>query len=202
MVLQTSIVKSKSEFRRSLIDSRRNLSPDQRRRRSEQICDTLRQLPAFRRSARISSYIGFGEEVETSGLVRELLRERGKVAVPVHGSGRGKPGFAEITSWGDLAPNSLGFLEPLPEKVRVVADDSIDCFLCPGVGFDLRGNRLGYGLGFYDRALQNAPHGSLIVGLALDLQVVESLPVSSHDVPMHLIITETRIIGPPFPGDR
>jgi len=202
MVVQTSIVKSKSELRRYLIDSRRSLSSDERRRRSLRIWDSCRQLPGFRRSGLISSYIGFGEEVATSDLIRELLRERGRVAVPVHGSGRGKPAFAEITSWGDLAPNSLGFLEPPPEKVRVVANDSIGCFLVPGVGFDLQGNRLGYGLGFYDRALQTAQHDSLLVGLAYDLQVVENLPVSGHDVPMHLIITENRIVDPSIPGDR
>lgn len=202
MVLETSIVKSKSEFRRNLVDSRRRLSSEERRQRSLRIWDTCRQLPAFDRCGLISTYVGFGEEVETSGLIHELLRERKSVAVPVHGSGHGKPAFAEIASWDELAPNSLGFLEPLPEKMRLVAIDSIGCFLVPGVGFDLWGNRLGYGLGFYDRALQTAPHDSLLVGLAYDLQVVENLPVSGHDVPMHLIITETRIVDPSSPGDR
>lgn len=202
MVLQTSIVKSKAEIRRGLIDSRRSLSPEERRRRSQRIWESCRQLPEFQRPGLICSYVGFGEEVETSDLLRELLCERGRVAVPVYGSGRGRPAFAEIASWDDLAPNSLGFLEPAPEGVRVVANDEISCFLVPGVGFDLLGNRLGYGLGFYDRALPTAAQDTLLVGLAYDLQVVESLPVSGHDVPMHLIITETRIIDPSVHGDR
>ena len=201
MELQTSAVKSKAEVRRGLIDSRRSLSPEERRRRSLQIWGSCRQLPEFRRPGLICSYVGFGEEVETSDLVRELLRERGRVAVPVHGSGRSLPAFAEIASWDDLAPNSLGFLEPVPENVRVVANDEISCFLVPGVGFDLQGNRLGYGLGFYDRVLPTAAQDSHLVGLAYDLQVVESLPVSAHDVPMHLIITETRIVDPSLHGD-
>jgi 5-formyltetrahydrofolate cyclo-ligase len=202
MVLYTSILKGKADLRRGLIDSRRSLGADERKRRSHRICEACRHLPALVESPLISSYVGFGEEVETADLIRLLLSEGRRICVPVHGASSAEPAFAEITSWEDLAPNSLGYLEPPPERLRLSPTDAIGCFLVPGLGFDIRGNRLGYGLGFYDRALQSASPDSLLVGLAFDLQVLEIVPVSRHDVPMQLIITETREIDPSLHRDQ
>jgi 5-formyltetrahydrofolate cyclo-ligase len=64
----------------------------------------------------------------------------------------------------------------------------------PGSVFDLRGGRLGYGGGFYDRFLQTAAPQALRIGLAYDLQVVAAVPLQRHDQQLDYLVTETRTI--------
>ena len=71
---------------------------------------------------------------------------------------------------------------------------AIPLFLVPGLAFDPAGGRLGYGLGFYDRAFAVADPGALKVGLAFELQIIESIPADPHDVPMDFVVTEDRVI--------
>jgi 5-formyltetrahydrofolate cyclo-ligase len=62
------------------------------------------------------------------------------------------------------------------------------------VAFDVQGNRLGYGGGFYDRFLRTVKPGTTLVALAFELQIKEEVYPEAHDYPMHWIITEKRLI--------
>ena len=67
--------------------------------------------------------------------------------------------------------------------------------IVPGLAFDRRGHRLGRGAGVYDRFLATlAPH-TLRIGVIPDAQLVDALPTEPHDVPMHLVVTEKRVIA-------
>jgi 5-formyltetrahydrofolate cyclo-ligase len=110
-----------------------------------------------------------------------------------------------------VEPGAFGIPEPKGEFVRKVEVDAIDLFILPGVAFDIHGNRLGYGEGYYDRILGRKgrghsalPHagaetgariGVPLVGLAFELQLVDSIPFSVHDVRVHRIVTENRVIN-------
>lgn len=191
----------KAEVRRRLLTSRRTLTPPERREKSRRICATCRDLPAFRDSPIICTYVSFREEVETGELVRGLLAAGRRVAVPAHFHGVDRPLiFSEIRSWSELTPNHFGILQPPRESLRIVPTPAIPVFLVPGSGFDGAGRRLGYGLGFYDRVLADAAPDALKIGLAFELQVLERIPADSHDVPMDLIVTEQRLIIVPSHG--
>lgn len=190
------IRQTKARMRRLLIEERRSLSPESRRQKSQRIWQRCRSLPSFPGSHVLCCYIGCGEEVETARELRTLLREGRRVAVPTLRAKGGSPSFAKIRSWEELSPNSLGILEPSSEALRIIPTAEIPLFFVPGIGFDERGRRLGYGLGFYDRALARASRDAVLVGLAFDLQVVESVPVVEHDHPMDIVITEQRVIAP------
>ena len=72
--------------------------------------------------------------------------------------------------------------------------DKIDLLILPGIAFDLHGNRIGYGKGYYDRFLysRKAKH---IMGLAYEIQICNDIPTNQHDIPVDTIITEKRIIS-------
>jgi 5-formyltetrahydrofolate cyclo-ligase len=184
----------KSSQRLQIIEKRRHISPDDRRRRSGAIWSALANLPGFDDASPLASYISYGEEVETVDGIVGLLRQGRRVAVPSMGFPDGEPAFSLITSWDELSANAFGILEPRREHLCAVAPHHIPFFLIPGVAFDLRGHRLGYGLGFYDRALSGVSARSLLVALAFETQIVDEVPVVSHDLPVDIIITEKRTI--------
>jgi 5-formyltetrahydrofolate cyclo-ligase len=186
---------SKGDLRRRLAESRRALPPGERAARSARIAEACRLLPAFDAGGIVCSYVSFREEVETTAIIGTLLTAGRRVAVPVHLHGAPRPlVFAEILSPAELVPNHFGIPQPPEAAARFIPTAEIPLFLVPGLGFDARGGRLGYGLGFYDRAFAGAAPGALKVGLAFETQILERVPTGPHDVPMDLVVTEDRVI--------
>jgi 5-formyltetrahydrofolate cyclo-ligase len=189
---------NKAELRRGLADARRRLSAPDRLQRSRKVVAACRRLDGFADADVVCTYVNFREEVETVELIAALLAEGRRVAVPVHLHGTPQPlVFAEIRGLAELVPNHFGILQPPHEAARYLPTAAIPLFLVPGLAFDPAGRRLGYGLGFYDRAFAAAAPGALKAGLAFDLQIVESVPADPHDVPMDVVVTEDRVFRAP-----
>lgn len=185
----------KRELRRRLLEARAALSPADRAGRSARIAAACARLPGFAEAPIVCTYVSYRDEVETLGLIDALLAAGRRVAVPVNVPGRFLPDtFAEIRSRAELAPDRFGIPQPAPASARFVPTATIPLFLVPGVAFDLSGRRLGYGLGFYDRAFAAAAPGARKVGLAFELQLLDALPADPHDVPMDAVVTEDRVL--------
>ncbi|PMP68103.1 MAG: 5-formyltetrahydrofolate cyclo-ligase, partial [Thermodesulfobacterium geofontis] len=99
--------------------------------------------------------------------------------------------FGEIKSLNDLKVGSYGILEP-QEPIDLDPED-IDIIIVPGIAFDLRGFRLGYGKGFYDRFLKDLKNPTKI-GLIYNELIRDSLPTDDKDVRVDIVISEKRII--------
>ncbi len=146
-------------------------------------------LPEFRKAAVVMFYASFQSEVETHCMIRRALAE-GKLVVLPRVKGK-ELELLEIANFDrDVSPGAWGIPEPDQGKPANVHD--IGLIVVPGAVFDERGNRVGYGAGFYDMLLAQYP--GVMVALAFELQVVPQVPADSHDVPMKKIVTETRII--------
>jgi 5-formyltetrahydrofolate cyclo-ligase len=98
---------------------------------------------------------------------------------------------------GDLRMGNYNILEPREECLRPVSPERLDVVLMPGVAFDLTGGRLGYGGGYYDRFLESCSPRCLLIALAFELQIVEHVPCADHDIHIHKIVTEKRVIDCP-----
>lgn len=96
--------------------------------------------------------------------------------------------FYEYSSEHELVPGELGILEPPILKGPVHPE----VLIVPGVAFDPRGYRLGYGKGYYDRYLSESPTYSM--GLAYSFQIVERIPETDHDRRVRALATEKGII--------
>jgi 5-formyltetrahydrofolate cyclo-ligase len=96
----------------------------------------------------------------------------------------------------------MGIREPRPDNFRPVAAEEIDLVLVPGVAFDLEGNRVGYGAGYYDRFLPSLRKDALIVGIAFSCQLFDKFDREEHDVKMALLITEKGILNLRQPKER
>jgi 5-formyltetrahydrofolate cyclo-ligase len=138
----------------------------------------------------VHTYIGFGSEVATHGIIKDLLQRNIKVAVPVM---RGEKNSERMIH--SLLENldhleSGKFNVPEPTNIKEVSLDTLDAVIIPIVAFDGFGMRLGYGKGFYDRFLSVLDIKINRIGLAFSIQEMDKIPILSHDQLMNSLITE------------
>ena len=179
----------KDKLRKKILDARFALTPDVRRAKSREIEQRLFNLPEFKSAALVMFYASFQSEVETHGMIRRALAEGKRVVLP---RVKGKElELLEIGNFdGDVSPGAWGI--PEPDQGKPVDIKDIGLIVVPGAVFDERGNRVGYGAGFYDKLL---PHyRGMTAALAFELQVEPQVPADAHDVPVKKIVTEKRII--------
>ncbi len=136
-------------------------------------------------------FASFQSEVDTHHMIRRALAEGKRVILP-RVNGRELELF-EISSFDrDISPGAWGIPEPSGPGARRAAMRDIGIIVVPGAAFDERGNRIGYGAGFYDKLLSS--YQGMTVAVAFDLQVLHDVPADPHDVPVKKIVTEKRII--------
>lgn len=153
------------------------------------VAATLRRLPEYVAARGLLLYASFGSEVPTGPLLAAASEDGKPVAFPrIDGKA------LSLHEWrpeAALVPNRVGVPQPPPEAPPFDVG-AVDLVVVPGLAFDRRGSRLGYGGGYYDRLLKTAPR-AFRVGLAYDLQLVPSLPSTHLDVPMDCLVTEAGV---------
>lgn len=180
----------KKELRRIFLKTRSELAAEDIIEKSAKIMSRLFSLSEFRGAKTIMFYVDAGNEVKTRDGITKALSEWKRVVVPKVKKGYGLLAI-EIKSLDELSPGTFGILEPAGEKG--ISPEEIDLVVVPGVAFDKRGNRMGYGAGYYDSFLPKLRPEVKKVAIAFEMQVTDSLPAEEHDVKMDLIITENTI---------
>ncbi len=190
--------RGKDDLREEIRHRRDALGEAEIERDSEQIVRRVMQLPAYRRSRTRLLFSSFGSEVRTEALIEDTLRRNARLVLPrVCGMEEALALYEVRDAQTDLAPGSFGILEPDVSRCRELSVYDIDFVLVPGLAFDRQGGRLGYGGGFFDYILNL--RGELLeqraaVAVAFSVQIVESVPTDSWDVPVPLIVTEDELI--------
>lgn len=136
----------------------------------------------------VAAYAAVRNELSATPLINSFLERDVAVALPRVIPHERQLVFHRITHLSELRPAKFRLLEPVP-TAPVVPLGRIDLLIVPGLAFDARGNRLGWGRGHYDVTLAEAPH-ALRVGYAYECQVIDAVPSTSFDCPMDLVITE------------
>lgn len=187
-------VEEKADLRRRILKVCRKLSPEEVIERSSKIRHRFIELTEEYGFNVVMIYMSVRNEVDTYELGRELLRMGKTVCAPVvdRAERRIIP-YTVSKIPDDLVDGEYNIPEPSREKGRPVDPASIDVVVVPGVGFDPRGYRLGYGGGYYDRFLPLCSN-ALFVGLAYEFQIVERIPNEDWDIRMDMVITEKRVI--------
>jgi len=184
----------KKNLRQKILALRDALHSEERQKKSASIHQHLFSLPEFVTAQSVAFFVSFKSEVLTESMIREALALPKVVAVPTTDLTNRRLLFSRIMDYtGDLAPGTWGILEPRPDRVSPLALAEIDLVITPGAVFDQKGQRIGYGGGFYDGLLKSFHKPA--VALAYAVQMVEEVPtVSGHDEPVDIIITEEGII--------
>ncbi len=188
---------NKAELRREARKRRDELSAPDVSQKGEEITRRLLELDEFVNAGTIMCYLSIGNEVPTWDLARYILNAGKVLTVPkiTAPAGESKRMIAcKITDLeSGLKPGSFGIMEPADESLQPVPIPDIDLVIVPGLLFDRRGFRIGYGGGFYDSFLRNKGAGCTSVGICYELQLVPELPAEEHDVPVDIVITESAV---------
>ncbi len=183
----------KDTIRREISSLRKSLSSSDVATKSMLIKSRLIQLDEYHTAEIILFYLSCDNEVMTHDLVKEHIAQGKTAVVPVCDVKKKKIVVSRLDSWDDLHPGAFHILEPKKNKIHDVSLKDIQLIIVPGVAFDISGNRIGHGQGYYDRLLA-ASKDTLKIGLAFELQLVEHIPAEKHDVVMNKIVTEKRVI--------
>lgn len=188
----------KAALRRRMRRRRDALRNGEQERRSDAIARRVMALPGYRRARSRLLFRSFGGEVLTDRLIRETLKSRAELVLPrVKGLEETLALHAVRDPETDLAPGCFGIEEPIRERCPERSLYDVEFVLVPGLAFDRRGGRLGYGGGFFDYILNmrsDLADSAAVVAVAFSLQIVEEVPQASWDVRVPLIATEDELI--------
>ncbi len=191
---------SQREIRKEALEHRRNIDPEKRRSMDLDIYNECISMPAYKNAEYVLCYVNYNDEVDTHRLIRRAIQENKKVYVPkVLDPSAGEMDFYSIDSLAETEKGYHGIPEPEMnvrnsfEPVYSAIDWSLRkkiLIIVPGVAFDRKLNRIGYGRGFYDRYL-SAHSEAVSVGLCYDCQLYADgiIQCSDKDVKVRQLIT-------------
>jgi 5-formyltetrahydrofolate cyclo-ligase len=182
---------NKQEIRNIVKKRRNSMSENEVAEKSRIIIEKLMDTEEFKRAENIMIFLSFNNEVYTYNLIDKCIELGKKVVVPY----TVKDTYEIIpTVLGsieeDLKLTSYGYMEPKKDKLKPVDEKDIDLTVVPGLAFDKKMNRIGFGKGYYDRYLAKTRDDAGKIAVAYDYQIFEEIPFEVFDVKMDSIITE------------
>ncbi len=183
---------NRRELRRELIARRKLITPDAARQAGRQASRNAWSLQVLQRANRIAAYFPMGGEVDCQALIEQAWRRGREVYLPVlHGD---RLRFRQYTAATRMVLNRFRIPEPTGETELPAT--AIDVAIAPLVGFDLAGNRLGMGGGFYDRSFRFLKQRKRwrrprLIGFAYELQCLTAIDTCAWDVPLDAAVTES-----------
>lgn len=183
----------KTLLRKGLLEKRKNLPLKDKMKLSGKIKNRLLNLEEYKRAKTILCYMPINNEVDVTEFIINSLKNKKNIALPKVNKKECSMDLFKIKNiCEDLEIGCYNILEPKIEKTKKLDYRDIDLIIVPGIAFDLKGSRIGYGKGYYDKLLKNS--GAVKIGAAYEFQVHDKLPKECHDACVDKIVTEKRII--------
>lgn len=185
---------NKPRIRKETLEKRDAIDIQSRKEKDLIIKQSLFALPEFQSANVIFYFASFRSEVSTLKQIREILGLGKRIVLPAVDKKAKGLRLYEIKDLSELSPGVMGILEPNVPEHREIDINSVDFVVMPGVAFDSRCNRIGYGAGFYDKLLSGLRKQIPLVAIAYEEQIVDAIPSEPHDIRVHKIVTDKRII--------
>ena len=186
-----SVFEQKQKIRDLIKKKRARLTWGWIERNSKKIADHLIELQELKIAKSIHCYVAWQNEVDTHEFIKKMLNQNRRVIVPKVDVPNHKLYHSQILEFSDLKPGAFGILEPELGKTKPVQISDIDLIIVPGIAFDLHGNRMGYGGGYYDDFLKNA--SATKIGFAFQFQIFDKIPTQAQDQRVDILISETTV---------
>jgi 5-formyltetrahydrofolate cyclo-ligase len=165
----------------------------ERREKDGLIAERLFSLDEFARAKVLLIYASMDDEIETDAIAREALSRGKKLCYPITDRTRREIVLSLVKDIeSDFVCGILGIREP--RERLAIATSEVEMAIIPGRAFDLEGNRVGRGGGYYDRLLASGEFSATRCAAAYDCQVMGHVPHTASDEKVDILITETRIL--------
>lgn len=175
----------KNDLRKELRLKRLNI--DNKQSADSLICNNIIHNDLYIKAEGILFYCANNEEINVDSCIENALALGKKVALPTCTDSNGNMNFYYINSLDDVKPGFFGIREPAVDDSRLVSDFKNHICIVPGIAFDKKGYRLGYGKGYYDRFLNS--NEVYTIGICYSDLLIDKLPADKYDIAVNCIIT-------------
>ncbi len=184
---------TKETLRKRILLLRECMTLQEREKASYFIFENFFKLPEYQNAETIFAFAGYGTELSTLNSVFRMINSGKHVALPKMMDEEHME-FFEVRKISDIQKGPLGIPEPNGSYAPVSFRP--DIIMIPGVAFDKKFNRLGYGRGYYDRYLVSHGYDRFVwkIALAFSCQIVRRIPTDKKDVSIDMIVTEDKVI--------
>jgi 5-formyltetrahydrofolate cyclo-ligase len=190
-VIGFGVISMKKKIQGEIKEKRKEHPKGEVETKSRKIMERLFEMSEFAAAETVLFYASKPDEVQTFEMMRKAMSLGKRVVLPITIREEKRLILSELKSVDDLVQGEFGVMEP-PEQIEVLLNE-IEVVIVPGIAFDEEGDRIGHGMGYYDKLLKHLPDATFI-GLAFEFQIVEDIPEEDHDVNVHRIITEERVV--------
>tara|TARA_R110000868_G_scaffold380784_1_gene646859 strand:- start:35689 stop:36258 length:570 start_codon:yes stop_codon:yes gene_type:complete len=177
-------------LRKKIKAQRQQLSTTAQQSHSKIICNTFLTLPEFQHALHVAVYFSVKGEVDTSLIIEAIWQQGKKCYLPIINDD-GILDFVAYDAQTTLIPNKFGILEP-KDKNNLFPTQQLDMVVTPLVAFDEQCNRLGMGMGYYDKTFAFLSSATMpkLIGLAYECQKTATIDIQDWDIPMNQVVTE------------
>ena len=177
---------NKKELRKIIKDRKRQYSSSQLEELSLSVLSRLADQESFRKAKIILMYYSLPDEVNTHTFIDEMIALGKTVLLPVVKDSENME-IREYSGRKDLTEGSFHILEPTGKLFPPERYKEIEVGVIPGMSFDVKGNRLGRGKGYYDRFLKKVPT-MFKIGICFNFQKINTIPIEETDIRMDYIL--------------
>lgn len=173
----------KKQLRDQIRQRKRAMTETEITEKSAALAQKFLATPLYKQAKTLYGYLPYNQEVRTVPILEQALADGKQVAVPkIYGD---TMRFILLPDLSKVEKGYSGIPEPIADEP--IANDETALVLMPGLAFDPKGNRMGYGGGFYDKYLEAEP-GHPTVALCYDFQMLPHLDTEAHDIPVDLVL--------------
>ena len=188
------------QIRKMMHNRRKKLSNEVRATTSLRVAKQLMDASIFLHSVDIACYLSKAGELNTQPIIEAIWAQNKNCYLPIvdpHHFGQMR--FMRYFPQSELILNRFGIKEPVFQKSHAIDPSDLDLVLVPLFAFDEKGNRLGSGGGYYDRAFSflketSGQRNPFLCGIAYDFQEVPALTTKEWDIMLHAVVTESKMV--------
>ncbi len=186
----SKIRQEKQSIRTKLLKKRESISKKEQKEKSQKICELLKNSSIFQKAKKIMFFVPTKNEVDIFPVIKESLEGK-EVFLPCLTAKEGIMTVRKITKINQLKKNTFNIYEPCNQQCELADPKNFDLIIVPAVGMDKKGNRIGFGKGYYDQFLPKTTAKTIAV--IFSYQLIDKIPTEKHDIAIKTVLTEDRL---------
>lgn len=172
-----------------------DLAPEELSQKYTRIEQKVFEFANFMEAQLAFMYSPVSNEIPTENIIRKALQIEKGIAMPVFTDAKNAINLYKISNYNkDLVKNANDILEPDIERCKKISLEEVDIAIIPGLAFDDKGGRIGFGNNYYTKMITKLPETCRKVSLAYEEQIVDQIQMESRKFTVDIIITDQRVI--------